>query len=92
MDTTDEDWIDKAPCRGLPTEWFFPERGGNLKVSPGLAVCKTCPYRKPCLALGQEVAMIPSTRHGHSRKMYGIWGGMSEWRLKAAKKLAQVSQ
>jgi WhiB family redox-sensing transcriptional regulator len=66
------EWVDTAPCRGLPTEWFFPdtETPGDHDWSAGKTVCAECPHRKPCLfvALNFET---PDVRR------FGLWGGLT---------------
>lgn len=71
-------WQDRAACRGLDTELFFPKRGELAGVA--LATCGECPVRQPCLdhALGFA-------------ERFGIWGGTSERqrrRLRAARRAA----
>ncbi len=59
------EWITKAACANLPTEWWFPRRedtGNQWKVA--LQICSTCQVRTECL----EHAMV-------NRIDYGIWGG-----------------
>ena len=64
------DWASYANCLGLPSSWFFPEKGdsegsqGNHEVR---AVCAACCVREECL----EYAMTPP------RDSTGWWGGMS---------------
>lgn len=55
-------WANRAACRGLPTGWFFPDRGEP--VADAQAVCATCPVAGDCLAWAVAVP----------EKM-GIWGG-----------------
>lgn len=56
-----------ANCATADPEAFFPERGAN-EYSNVLAkrVCKTCPYKSPCLEWALE------------NKEMGIWGGTTE--------------
>lgn len=63
-----ERWWERAACRGMPIELFFPGRG-DTSIREALAVCADCPVREECL----DDAL------SHSREgTYGIWGGMSE--------------
>lgn len=59
-------WFDKAKCKeeNIPTDKFFPDRGGTLEVK---YVCQNCPVSKPCL----EYSLRNSSK-------FGIWGGLSE--------------
>mgnify|MGYP001250654885 FL=1 len=61
----DKDWSNRAMCKNLETEVFFPSRGEA--VTPIKIICKSCPVVKPCL----EYAM-------KSGEKFGIWGGTSE--------------
>jgi len=64
------DWRQRAACRGIDTEVFFPSaRYGPLAASatrPACRVCDRCPVRRPCLAW--------ALRH----EVHGIWGGTTE--------------
>ncbi len=57
-------WHANAACRGVGTDQFFIERGGDSR--PAKALCGGCPVRAQCA--DQGVA-------GHEK---GVWGGMSE--------------
>ena len=58
-------WTNRALCKNLDTELFFPQRGeSTVHVR---MVCKACPVVKPCL----EYAM-------RGMEKFGIWGGTSE--------------
>tara|TARA_B100000902_G_scaffold391752_1_gene442945 strand:- start:2601 stop:2951 length:351 start_codon:yes stop_codon:yes gene_type:complete len=59
-------WFDKAKCKeqNIPTDKFFPDRGGTLEVK---YICQNCPVAKPCL----EYSFRNSSK-------FGIWGGLSE--------------
>lgn len=56
-------WMQKAACRDLGPNLFFPERGEP--TTKAKKVCKTCPVTEECLAYGIAERM-------------GIWGGTSE--------------
>ena len=76
-------WKLKAKCRGLDTEMFFPEKGGDIrgKIDAAKAICAECPVRIECLdyALGFIT--------GNFISLPGIYGGLTEmerrrlWRL-----------
>jgi hypothetical protein len=69
LEHPDPHWHVQAPCRGLPVDLFYPERGEN--TAPIHAVCDGCPVRADCLA----DAIARDDLHGH-------WGGTSEVRRK----------
>jgi WhiB family redox-sensing transcriptional regulator len=60
-------WVEQAACRGLPTDWWFSERGRHDVYSAGQAVCDDCPVRQDC----GDYALDHGIKHG-------VWGGMSE--------------
>lgn len=66
-------WRDHGACVGLPTEWFFSERGDS--VIPGRAVCDGCVVRTPCLEYALD-----------NRILWGIWGGTSERERRAMRR------
>lgn len=66
------DWHKDAPCKGLG-DIFYPEgksqeerAGRTLKKQYEQAkeMCQTCPYIRPCRALGKL-------------EEFGVWGGTS---------------
>lgn len=65
-DRGDTAWFERAACKGMDTNLFFPERGAY--PSDGLAVttCGECPVRKECL----EYSLVNKIKHG-------VWGGLS---------------
>jgi WhiB family redox-sensing transcriptional regulator len=66
----DEDWMERAACRGMETELFFPngETGEALdQTEEAKAICRTCPVQSACL----EYALA-------TRQPYGVWGGATE--------------
>lgn len=49
----DRGWRDRAVCRGVDPELFFPvgdDGPGVVQVAAAKAVCGRCPVRGPCLA------------------------------------------
>jgi WhiB family redox-sensing transcriptional regulator len=56
-------WQDRAACRGVDPDVFFPERGGP--VAEAKAVCRSCPVIEAC----REAAI---------HEKFGIWAGQSE--------------
>jgi WhiB family redox-sensing transcriptional regulator len=64
-DVNDEgDWREHAACKGLPTDWWFPERGDTAAAAK--AICAACPVREPCLQYAVEAG-----------ERMGVWGGVA---------------
>lgn len=61
----DQDWRDRAACRGEDTDLFFPDRGQDTKAAK--EICGRCPVRLDCL----RYALAEGIKHG-------VWGGASE--------------
>lgn len=61
----DEQWQERAKCRGMDSGLFFPD--GNEGVKAAKAFCQSCIVRSECL----EHALTHKEEHG-------IWGGESE--------------
>lgn len=60
------DWINRAACKGLDPEWWFPDIGKRGVAKRAKAVCwDKCPVRLECL----ESACL--------RRDFGIWGGFT---------------
>jgi WhiB family redox-sensing transcriptional regulator len=60
-------WVANAACRGLPTDWWFSERGENEVFATAQAICKACPVVEPCRDYGLAHASLT-----------GTWGALSE--------------
>ena len=65
-------------CRGLPNEWFFPEReeGADNHGADAKAACALCPVRTDCLRLAVE-----------RNEPVGIWGGAGEARRRQLRRV-----
>lgn len=63
----DSRWWERAACRGMDTEMFFPSRGANIE--PAIEVCRTCPVRAECLE--------DQLTHRSVGADFGVWGGTS---------------
>lgn len=61
----DLSWQDRAACRGMNPDLFFPARGEETRQAK--KVCARCPVREECLDFALENA-----------EKFGIWGGLSE--------------
>ena len=64
----DPDWMDLAECKGLPSDWFFPERTGPDTTDLARAVCAECPVTAECL----ELSMV-----GGKQYVEGVYGGFT---------------
>ena len=62
---TADDWRERAECRGLDPELFFPERGASLDEA--WAICRRCEVQSECLV---------DALRGYDK--FGVWGGLSE--------------
>lgn len=58
-------WMERARCRDVPPEVFFPRDG--VGVEAARRYCAECPVTGPCL----EYALVNRIEHG-------VWGGASE--------------
>jgi hypothetical protein len=49
-----EEWAERAKCRleKKPTEFFYPERGGEDRAAAIIAYCAGCPVSEDCLRSG----------------------------------------
>lgn len=59
----------KGDCRGMPTDWWFPEfatKGSNELFERARKICMSCRVRKECLEFAIQ---HPS--------LQGMWGGLS---------------
>lgn len=65
----DEDWKQRAACRGMDTSLFFPGQGDAYTVRAAVRVCEGCPVAAECL----DYCTASGIR-------FGIWGGYTERR------------
>ena len=73
-----EYWRDRAACKGLPAQWFFPEIGGEKYFAKGKEICGICSVRTPCLELAKDFI--------NSGDRYGLFGGLSPTDRKMARR------
>lgn len=69
----DPDWVDRAICKGLDPNTFFPsskDSDCDFKIKQAKKICSGCPVRLECLTY----ALV-------HKEAYGIWGGMTERRI-----------
>lgn len=68
MSNTDRSWIDRAACKGEPTDLFFLDKEDQasniLKLKAIKPLCGGCPVKKECLTYAVD-----------NHITYGIWGG-----------------
>jgi len=81
MAATRSGWRQRAACRGLNTELFFPvgASGGALdQIELAQAVCARCPVVKDCLSWALDTGQTN-----------GIWGGKTEEQRRALRRHRQ---
>jgi WhiB family transcriptional regulator, redox-sensing transcriptional regulator len=61
-------WLDRAACRDLDPERFFPESGEQTKAAEAKAICAGCQVRDRCLELAVKAA-------GGLDGDHGVFGG-----------------
>lgn len=59
----DSSWMDRAACRGVDPELFFPITVPSAYV---LRICEACPVREQCADYAEA-----------NRERFGIWGGLN---------------
>jgi WhiB family transcriptional regulator, redox-sensing transcriptional regulator len=57
------EWMQRAACRGMPTSWWFPSRGGMFIEA--INVCRRCEVAAECAEYGMS-------------EHHGIFGGITE--------------
>ncbi len=62
----DQEWWDRAACRGQRTALFFPTPGGAAATAQAIPLCRRCPVRSPCLDYAMHTAAV------------GIWAGTTD--------------
>lgn len=58
-------WQERAACRGIEPEIFFPI--SDDEAGPAKAICGACESRTQCLLFSFQ-----------NRERYGVWGGVTE--------------
>lgn len=59
-------WTDRAACRDVDPEVFFPISRNAAAASEAIAICEGCPVRHECLTVALTRAEV------------GVWGGTTE--------------
>lgn len=80
-----KDWAEHANCRGMDTNLFFPDLGGNINPF-AREVCFTCDVQDECLWYANQ-----------TRSTDGMFGGLSpsqreEWRSRNDVTLGQSKE
>lgn len=66
----DESWREFAACKGEPTEFWFPPKGGvSHELRTAVAICAECEVQREC--------GLYAKKHNIED---GIWGGLSSVR------------
>ena len=65
-----QEWRRDAACAGLPTAWWFTERGDYETVAHAKTICRECPVQTECLNYGMT---LPGR--------LGIFGGQSIYNM-----------
>lgn len=60
-------WRDRAACRGVDPDIFYPVTDDEADAAAAKAVCARCPVREACA----EYALA-------AREKLGVWGGLTE--------------
>lgn len=63
------DWRDKASCRGMDPDLFFPATRVEERLA--LKACPTCPVKLECARYAAELSLI------NDYPLQGIWGGIN---------------
>jgi WhiB family redox-sensing transcriptional regulator len=66
------EWMDRANCRGVGPELFFPDPGGDGPGSYRFAagICARCPVIFECRNFALKMESGEKSRHG-------MWGGLN---------------
>jgi len=70
--------MDRARCREVDPELFFPERPANMRIErfrQAVAVCRTCEVRAECYSYAYDNNVTD-----------GIWGGHYAVNIRKAKR------
>jgi WhiB family redox-sensing transcriptional regulator len=83
-----EDWREKASCRSVDPDLFFPVGTTGLaldQIEQAKAVCRACPSVDPCLefalSTNQESGVWGATSEEERRKLRRQWVARQRQRL-----------
>jgi WhiB family redox-sensing transcriptional regulator len=76
-------WVEDAPCKGVDTDVFFPERG-KAHVSEKIIkpLCRECPVQQKCLNY--------ALKHDITEGYYGGFSGKQRRAIKSASRRGKV--
>lgn len=63
-------WQDRAACKGIPVNEFYPENRVSKTI---IAVCMSCPVRVQCLAYIVDI----KSKSTYTKTRFGVWGGFT---------------
>jgi hypothetical protein len=66
-----DEWRNDAACKGKPTEWWYPAKGGSPWAQKARDICASCPVSAEC-----------STFARYNAERYGIWGGEGAYNVR----------
>lgn len=58
------EWVEKARCKEVGTETFYPEKSDHIGSRKARAICSRCEVKAECLEYGIN-------------EEHGIWGGLT---------------
>jgi WhiB family redox-sensing transcriptional regulator len=70
-------WMDRARCKGMDTDLFFPSRGTDVEAVR--AICAECEVAEECLAFALR-----------TNQDTGVWGGKSVRERDAMRSLLRI--
>ena len=74
-----EEWVDRARCREVDPELFYPEAEGastrNWMYRQAVTICRSCEVRQQCYEYARD-----------NNEMFGVWGGHYAWQIQRAKR------
>lgn len=77
--TLNDSWRDYAACLGADSDLFFPNQGASTRKAK--AMCAACPVAVECLDYAIE-----------SGVRFGVWGGLTERHIRAARQRHRLSE
>lgn len=73
-----EPWVDKALCREVDPELFYPDEGGasrrHYMFKQAVWVCQRCEVRQECYDFAYN-----------NNEQYGVWGGHYAFQIRRRK-------
>lgn len=75
------DWRQRAACKGMDTNIFFPESNDKESVKKARAICGVCPVIQECRAFNDQIEQAEGRKDG-------IWGGTSKYQRRKTNPLS----